>query len=264
MTRKKAKKTKKIVHARWTEDKMTLHLKSYCNDAKEQYLDADSYKKATARLTTRTGWKIRELEGRLAASSFKACKGNRVLVDPRAREEVTQVGLVGGLKGARAKAVWGMREVLQTRVGGSENPVVTFAMLLEWRDNKRDLCGGAKDGVTAAIFMAAAQEGMKVEMFEVGCGGKRERDGVEEAQQWAVKAGWIGQPEAAATLAAWQELALRRGETNQHILIEMGVGWNGATEGFQQVFDRVVGIDRKRQKIAKGNKSQPDFLSEGV
>ena len=58
MTRKKAKNTTRIVHARWTEHKMTLHLKDYCNDAKRQYLDADSYKKATARLTTRTGWKI--------------------------------------------------------------------------------------------------------------------------------------------------------------------------------------------------------------
>ena len=135
-------------------------------------------------------------------------------------------------------------------------------MLREWKDNKRVLCGGVKIGVTAAVLMAAAQEGMKVEMFEVGCGGKRGRDGVAEAQQWAVKAGWIEQAEAEATLAAWRKVAVLREAQNQHIMIEMGVGWNGATEGFKQVFDRVVGIDRKRQKIAKGNKSQPDFLKE--
>ena len=135
-------------------------------------------------------------------------------------------------------------------------------MMREWRDNKRVLCGGTKDGVTAAVLMAAAQEEMKVEMFEVGCGGKRGRDGVAEAQQWAVQAGWIGQAEAEVTLAAWRKVAVLRGEQNQHIMIEMGVGWNGATEGFKKVFDRVVGIDRRRQKIAKGNKSQPDYLKE--
>ena len=57
-------------------------------------------------------------------------------------------------------------------------------------------------------------------------------------------------------------MALEREEKNQHIMIEMGVGWNGATDGFKKVFDRVVGIDRKRQKISKGHKSQPDFLKE--
>ena len=75
-------------------------------------------------------------------------------------------------------------------------------MVQEMRDNKRGICGGSREGVTAAILMAAAQEEMKVEMFEVGGGGK-DRDGVAEAQQWAVQAGWIGKAEAAVTLKAW-------------------------------------------------------------
>ena len=45
-------------------------------------------------------------------------------------------------------------------------------------------------------------------------------------------------------------------------MIEMGVGWAGATEGFKQVFDRVVGINRKRQKIRDKGTTQPDFLRE--
>jgi hypothetical protein len=53
-----------------------------------------------------------------------------------------------------------------------------------------------------------------------------------------------------------------RGEKNQHIMSEMGVGWAGATEGFKQVFDRVVGIDRKRQKIGDAGTTQPDYLRE--
>ena len=40
MTRKQAKKTTKITHAKWTAHKMGLHMKDYCHDAKRQYLDA--------------------------------------------------------------------------------------------------------------------------------------------------------------------------------------------------------------------------------
>ena len=100
--------------------------------------------------------------------SSEACASNKVIGDDGARQEAILVGLVGGAKGARAKAVRGMREIIWKRVGGAKGPVITFAMMREWRDNKWVLCGGTKDGVTAAVLMAAAQEEMKVEMFEVG------------------------------------------------------------------------------------------------
>ena len=89
-----------------------------------------------------------------------------------------------------------------------------------------------------------------MEMFEVG-GGGQDRGGVAEAQQWAVKAGWIGEKEAVVTPKACQALAIRRDKKPQYIVIEMGVGWAGAKEAFQnsKVFDRTVGIDRKRQNI---------------
>ena len=171
MTRKKARKTtkkvtKKII-TKWHIGKMKAHVREYCHDAEKEYLDQENFKKMTARLTTRTGWKLRELEGWLATTSFKTCASNKVMGDELARQEATLVGLVGGAKGARAKAVRGMREVIWKRVGGAKDPVITFAMLREWKDNKRDLCGGAKAGVTAAVLMAAAQEEIKVEMFEV-------------------------------------------------------------------------------------------------
>ena len=134
-------------------------------------------------------------------------------------------------------------------------------MVRELRVNKRDICGRSREGVTAAILMDAAQEGMKVVMLEVG-GGGTDRDGVADAQQWAVQAGWIGKAEAAVTLKAWQALAIRRGKKSQYIVIEMGVGWAGATEGFHTLFDRVAGIDRKRQNIGDKEWTQLDFLQE--
>ena len=91
-TKMTRKQTKKTTHIRWTSHKMGLHVKEYCHDAKKEYLDAENYKKATARLSTRTGWTLRELEGWLATSKFKACKGNGVLGTKRAREEAAHVG----------------------------------------------------------------------------------------------------------------------------------------------------------------------------
>ena len=145
MTRKQAKK-KATPKPKWTSHRIGLHMKDYCHDAKKEYLDAKNYKKATARLTTRTGWTLRELEEWLATSSFKACKGNRVLGDSRAREEAKHVGLVGGAKGAKARAVRGIREILQQQVAGAKTPVVTFAMVREGRENKWDRCGGSREG----------------------------------------------------------------------------------------------------------------------
>ena len=41
-----------------------------------------------------------------------------------------------------------------------------------------------------------------------------------------------------------------------------GVGREGATEGFREVFGRVVGIDNKRNRIGDKGWTQPDFLRE--
>ena len=48
----------------------------------------------------------------------------------------------------------------------------------------------------------------------------------------------------------------------QNIMIEIWVGWEGATEGFREVFDRVVWIDNMRHRIGDKGWTQPDFLRE--
>ena len=113
------------------------YVKEYCHDAKQEYLDEENFKKAVARLTTRTGWTKRELEGWLALTSFKTCATNKVMGNKSARQESALMGMVGGPRGERARAVRGMRELIVKRVGGAIKPVVSFAMLREWKDNKR-------------------------------------------------------------------------------------------------------------------------------
>ena len=80
---------------KWDDRDMWWYVKSYCKDAKHQYLDQVAYKAITKRLTTRTGWTLQELEGWLAYQGFKACDGNRVLGSKRAREEAVYVAKGG-------------------------------------------------------------------------------------------------------------------------------------------------------------------------
>ena len=127
MTRKKAQKTtkkithvKKITHKKWLTTQINAYLRDYCHDAKKEYLDEENFKKAVARLTTRTGWTKRELEGWLALSRFKTCASNKVMGNDLARQASALVGMVGGPRGERARAVRGMRELIAKRVGGAK------------------------------------------------------------------------------------------------------------------------------------------------
>ena len=88
-------RTKTTQVNRWPSHRIDKYLGEYCSDAKKQYLDHDGYKAATQRLTARTGWTLRELEGWLATSRYKACKGNTAMGTVRAREEAAQAARGG-------------------------------------------------------------------------------------------------------------------------------------------------------------------------
>ena len=144
---------------RWAERDTDWYVSSRCYDPKRQWLWKEEYMEVTKRLSTRTGWILREVEGWLARSWYKACKGNAMLGTTGARKGAIQVAQ-GGPRGERARAVWAIREDLNKRISGSANPVVTVAMVRELRDNRRGVCRGAREGATSAILMAAAHEAM--------------------------------------------------------------------------------------------------------
>ena len=129
---------------KWEEISMDWYASSLCYDAKRQYLQQEEYMytQVTKRLSTRTGWTLREVEGWLAGTWYTACKGNEVMGTARAREEAVQVAQ-GGPRGERAKSVQAIREDLKKRISGSAYPVVTVAMVRELRDNRTNICGGA-------------------------------------------------------------------------------------------------------------------------
>ena len=46
------------------------------------------------------------------------------------------------------------------------------------------------------------------------------------------------------------------------VAIELGSGWEGATRGLRQVFDRVITVDKEKQTINKTTTAMPDYLTE--
>ena len=245
---------------RWTEEDVTEYVRGYTHDAKQQWIRQEDYDRLVKRLLSDTGWTAKRVKAWMAGSRFKACKSNPVLGTKRAREEAKLIEQ-GGSEGHRVEALQAVRVALTDRVAESAEMVVTAAMVQELEDNRRTVCGKDRRTVTAAILIAAAEMGMRVEVFDGGARG-RAGDRVAEAHQWAVEAGWVQKAAATATLARWRDLAIRRGPEAQTIMIEMGVGWEGATEGFRKVFDRVVGIDNRRHRIGDKGWTQPDFLRE--
>jgi len=245
---------------KWTEEDATEYVRGYTHDAKQQWIRQEDYDRLVKRLLSDTGWTAKRVKAWMAGSRFKACKSNPVLGTKRAREEAKLIEQ-GGSEGHRVEALQAVRAALTDRVAKSAEMVVTAAMVQELEDNRRAVCGKDRRTVTAAILIAAAEMGMRVEVFDGGARG-RAGDRVAEAHQWAVEAGWVQKAAATATLAQWRDLAIRRGPGAQTIMIEMGVGWEGATEGFKKVFDRVVGIDNRRHRIGDKGWTQPDFLRE--
>ena len=116
--------------------------------------------------------------------------------------------------------------------------MVTAAMVQELEDNKRATCSHGRQAVTAAILMAAEEQGMKVKVFNGGAGG-RVVDRVADAHQWAVEASWVKEAEEAVVLERWQGLAIRRGSDAPDIMIKiMGVGWEVGGKGPQRYSGR--------------------------
>ena len=117
--------------------------------------------------------------------------------------------------------------------------------------------------IEATLVLLAAEEGMKMECRSQGKR-KTQRDWIREAAEWAAEARWEMKYPTARTIAlAKQSIATREGP--ETVIVELGSGWLGATEGLQKVVTRVIQQDEKRQTIArvegKNIKAAPDILS---
>jgi hypothetical protein len=118
--------------------------------------------------------------------------------------------------------------------------------------------------IEATLALLAAEEGMKMESRVQGSL-KKDRNWIQEAIRWAVASGWQLKHPPARTLTLATQRVTTRGE-NETVIVELGSGWLGATEGLQRVAMRVVQQDEKRQTLArvrgKNIKAAPDILAK--
>ena len=86
-----------------------------------------------------------------------------------------------------------------------------------------------------------------------GPGGRKRPRWRHEAHTWATQQGWV---------VRWVPTDPPAHRNTERIAIELGSGWEGASEGLRMVWDRVLTLDQTRHTLTKaGSKTTPDFVT---
>ena len=170
-------------------------------------------------------------------------------------KEEAELKAQGGGKKHRASRQHSVRRWLARRGNPQQ---VTSAMV---RTMEQDL--SRPQGIVeihAALLLCAVAGEVTVEDMRQGDGGSAPPDIVGDAVAWMVQKQWISQEEAQQVEAAGRTVYTQRAQ-QQTVLLELGSGWEGATQGLRQEWDRVVTMDRKAQQ-SRGRQCIPDILGE--
>ena len=110
--------------------------------------------------------------------------------------------------------------------------------------------------VRAAIVILASRGEVRVQARVEGKGSAPNTTWVEDSTQWAVEQGWLTQQEGVSTgLQASQNISGMQAFVPT--LLELGTGYEGATEGLKRAWERVVTQDMVRQKITPRRRGDP-------
>ena len=207
-------------------------------------------------LTNKTGWNTARFEAwaasHVTAGTFTVAAETTTISTDQQRHEATMIA-AGGASTAMGKA---MRSVRNTALKRAEGGRVSAALLSSMGDNlKRE----SQREIDAAAVILAARGEIVIEA-RVRTPGSAETTWAATAMQWAVEAGWMGQEEANDTLLKAKR-SIHTNEEPMPTIIELGSGWNGATEGLRRVFGRVVTLDKAQHPIGRGRKTCPDILA---
>ena len=157
---------------------------------------------------------------------------------------------------AREKEHLTMRARIQYQVQEMGTPRLTAAQIAILKDNARGGSGSGK-AVEAILWELEQEGGISLEDVIRGKGGAERRGWREEARQWGLARGWR-MPARTAPRGAPIPPA-------EAAMVELGSGWEGATDGLKLVWDRVITVDKERHTISgKGfalRKSNPDVLT---
>ena len=217
-----------------------------------KYLGQEELARFRRDATNKTGWNAKDIDrwlgGVLREGLIKVADGTSTAVSTAATV-AERVGPVGEQQN--------MSEAIEKWVGAHTEGKVTTVHMKTMKANLRGRMQTSK-GVEAMLAMMEAQGAIQIEDRVRGKGGKKRTQWREEALQWAKERGWRT-PKAGVCRP--QSAPIPRREA---VCIELGTGWEGATEGLRSVWDRVVTVDVERQTMETPGKekSVPDLLTK--
>ena len=247
-----------MVKHTYTEDQMMMKLRREAKGRphRGQFVSDEAITKVRRRVTNKSNWNTAKFDAWLVRQweegAIKMREGDPRISSPTAREATTAKSMVGPQMAA-SRMMTSVREWVRKR---GKHERVTASMVKTMGMNLKRKCTAEVD---AALVILAAKGEIIVENRKQGQGGAG-RQWAKESLEWAVQQKWITR-----TLAKEYE-AKSKGRIEEHerketVCIELGSGWGGATEGLNQVFDRVIEVDKEQQKLKGGSKTKPDILT---
>ena len=230
--------------------------------ATARYLGLKKWRAVRKSMTTSTGWSRERYDGWLAqkveSGTFKVCKSHPKAGTAALRKEAIAIA-AGGVKRQRQLNMEKVRQWLKGRLDGT----YISAPMVRQMEHNLTARGNTRTQVAAAIILVAMEDHMKVEDRRQGVGGS-ESKWVTETVQWAHRQGWLqaGNQTLSTVQKAASQLVNPHPHKKETVCIEFGSGWEGATKGLKQVYDRVITVDRERQHIGPARQANPDYLIE--
>ena len=228
-----------------------------------QTLSREGYKYIRSRATRNTGWSTVKVDAWIAKKIEK--RGTRVgktfpRVGTKKDREITIASAEPPTQ--RAQQARTKQRVIQWMKKRCDANGPSSAHIHQMKETLRQGKQCPMIQIEATLALLAAEEGIKMESRVQGRR-KSERDWIQEAIEWAAVAGWTMKHPTARTITLARENITTRGK-EETVIVELGSGWLGATEGLQKVVTRVIQQDEKRQTIARiggrNIKAAPDIL----
>ena len=224
-----------------------------------KYLSLKAWKKVRSTLTNKTGWSTQRYDawmaGKVNEGKLKVAKGNPAVGTQKKREEAVALDNPQG-DWQTKKAIQSVRKWVEKRVSGD---TITAPMVTQMEKN----LARAKDTtlrIAAAVITVAAEKGLRVEDRRMGSG-RQKRDWLQETKAWAA-AQKTKTAEVVQAMRQADKVVQKHPTRAEAVCMEEGSGWEGATKGLRQTFDRVVTSDIVRQTIRGKDKADPDFLED--
>ena len=195
--------------------------------------------KFTRNATNKTGWTKARLETWLAHLAAQHKIKTLTLEPPHLRAHAKAVTEGTTAQRTQARIERGVAKWVRRNTKGQ----VTATHLATMKATLR-VDGGSRKGVEAAVLMAEARGELSLEDRVRAQRGKPRPNWRQEAMEWATEAGW-DLPTHPTLNTTPQKTPMPAMTT----VIELGSGWEGATEGLRTMFDRVVTVDKNINTI---------------